>query len=29
VFKSAARALSQATRIDGRIQGVMSTKGSL
>lgn len=29
VFKSAARALSQATRIDGRIQGVMSTKGTL
>jgi imidazoleglycerol-phosphate dehydratase len=29
VFKSAARALSQATRLDGRIQGVMSTKGSL
>jgi len=29
VFKSAARALSQATRVDGRIQGVMSTKGSL
>ena len=29
VFKSAARALSQATRIDKRIQGVMSTKGSL
>jgi len=29
VFKSAARALSQATRIDGRIQGVMSTKGIL
>jgi imidazoleglycerol-phosphate dehydratase len=29
VFKSAARALSQATRIDERIQGVMSTKGSL
>jgi imidazoleglycerol-phosphate dehydratase len=29
VFKSAARALSQATRINGRIQGVMSTKGSL
>lgn len=28
-FKSAARALSQATRIDERIQGVMSTKGSL
>lgn len=29
VFKSAARALSQATRINDRIQGVMSTKGSL
>ena len=29
VFKSAARALSQATRLDGRIHGVMSTKGSL
>jgi imidazoleglycerol-phosphate dehydratase len=29
VFKSAARALSQATRLDERIQGVMSTKGSL
>ena len=29
VFKSAARALSQATRIDEQIQGVMSTKGSL
>lgn len=29
VFKSAARALSQATQIDGRIQGVMSTKGIL
>jgi len=29
VFKSAARALSQAARIDERIQGVMSTKGSL
>jgi imidazoleglycerol-phosphate dehydratase len=29
VFKSAARALSQATRLDQRIQGVMSTKGSL
>jgi imidazoleglycerol-phosphate dehydratase len=29
VFKSAARALSQATRIDERIRGVMSTKGSL
>ncbi|HEU0177005.1 MAG TPA: imidazoleglycerol-phosphate dehydratase HisB [Blastocatellia bacterium] len=29
VFKSTARALSQATRIDERIQGVMSTKGSL
>ena len=29
VFKSAARALSQATRINERIQGVMSTKGSL
>jgi imidazoleglycerol-phosphate dehydratase len=29
VSKSAARALSQATRIDERIQGVMSTKGSL
>ncbi len=29
VFKSAARALSQAVRIDERIQGVMSTKGSL
>src|SRR5262249_40271586 len=29
VFKSAARALSQATRIDERIQGLMSTKGSL
>jgi imidazoleglycerol-phosphate dehydratase len=27
VFKSVARAISQATRIDGRIQGVMSTKG--
>jgi imidazoleglycerol-phosphate dehydratase len=29
VFKSAARAISQAVRIDDRIQGVMSTKGSL
>ncbi len=29
VFKSVARALSQAARIDERIQGVMSTKGSL
>jgi len=29
VFKSAARALSQATRVNERIQGVMSTKGSL
>jgi len=29
VFKSAARALSQATRINERIQGVMSTKGIL
>jgi imidazoleglycerol-phosphate dehydratase len=29
VFKSAARALSQATRINERIQGVMSTKGKL
>jgi imidazoleglycerol-phosphate dehydratase len=29
VFKSAARALSQAARTDERIQGVMSTKGSL
>lgn len=29
VFKSAARALSQATRINERIKGVMSTKGSL
>jgi imidazoleglycerol-phosphate dehydratase len=29
VFKSAARALSQATRFNERIQGVMSTKGSL
>jgi imidazoleglycerol-phosphate dehydratase len=29
VFKSAARALSQATRLDERIQGVMSTKGRL
>src|SRR5262252_3009318 len=29
VFKSAARALSQATRVDERIQGVMSTKGIL
>jgi imidazoleglycerol-phosphate dehydratase len=29
VFKSAARALSQATRVDERIQGLMSTKGSL
>ncbi|HEY8460925.1 MAG TPA: imidazoleglycerol-phosphate dehydratase HisB [Blastocatellia bacterium] len=29
VFKSAARALSQATRINERIQGVMSTKGNL
>ena len=29
VFKSAARALSQAARLDERIQGVMSTKGSL
>jgi imidazoleglycerol-phosphate dehydratase len=29
VFKSAARALSRATRFNERIQGVMSTKGSL
>jgi imidazoleglycerol-phosphate dehydratase len=29
VFKSTARALSQATRINERVQGVMSTKGSL
>jgi imidazoleglycerol-phosphate dehydratase len=29
VFKSAARALSQAARIDQRIQGVMSTKGTI
>ncbi len=29
VFKAATRALSQATRIDDRIQGVMSTKGKL
>lgn len=29
VFKSAARALSQAVRIDERIQGVMSTKGAI
>jgi imidazoleglycerol-phosphate dehydratase len=29
VFKSTARALSQAVRIDKRIQGVMSTKGSI
>jgi imidazoleglycerol-phosphate dehydratase len=29
VFKSSARAISQAVRIDDRISGVMSTKGSL
>lgn len=29
VFKSTARALSQAIRLDDRIQGVMSTKGTL
>lgn len=29
VFKSVTRALSQAIRIDGRIQGVMSTKGTI
>ncbi|HZS05688.1 MAG TPA: imidazoleglycerol-phosphate dehydratase HisB [Blastocatellia bacterium] len=29
VFKSTARALSQATRLDDRIKGVMSTKGTL
>ena len=29
VFKSAARALSQAVRLDDRISGVMSTKGTL
>jgi imidazoleglycerol-phosphate dehydratase len=29
VFKSVARALSQATRINERVQGVLSTKGSL
>lgn len=29
VFKSAARALSQAVRLDGRIKGVMSTKGTI
>lgn len=29
VFKSAARALSQAVRIDDRIKGVMSTKGTI
>ena len=29
VFKSAARAISQAVQIDDRIKGVMSTKGSL
>ena len=29
VFKATARALSQATRLDERIKGVMSTKGSL
>lgn len=29
VFKSAARALSQAARIDDRIKGVMSTKGTI
>ncbi|MBX3277127.1 MAG: imidazoleglycerol-phosphate dehydratase HisB [Acidobacteria bacterium] len=29
VFKSAARALSQAVRLDARIEGVMSTKGVL
>ncbi|MCI0659761.1 MAG: imidazoleglycerol-phosphate dehydratase HisB [Acidobacteria bacterium] len=29
VFKAAARALSQAVRIDQRIQGVMSTKGTI
>jgi imidazoleglycerol-phosphate dehydratase len=28
-FKAAARALAQATRVDGRIAGVMSTKGTL
>lgn len=29
VFKSVTRALSQAVRIDGRIEGVMSTKGTI
>jgi imidazoleglycerol-phosphate dehydratase len=29
VFKAAARALSQAVKMDGRIKGVMSTKGTL
>ena len=29
VFKAAARALSQATRVDARVTGVMSTKGTL
>jgi imidazoleglycerol-phosphate dehydratase len=29
VFKSAARALAQAVRLDGRIKGVMSTKGTI
>lgn len=29
VFKAAARALSQAVRLDGRIDGVLSTKGTL
>ena len=29
VFKATARALSQATRMDERIKGVMSTKGTL
>ncbi|MGH9769216.1 MAG: imidazoleglycerol-phosphate dehydratase HisB [Blastocatellia bacterium] len=29
VFKSAARALSQAVRLDNRIRGVMSTKGTI
>jgi imidazoleglycerol-phosphate dehydratase len=28
-FKAAARALGQATRMDPRIKGVLSTKGSL
>jgi imidazoleglycerol-phosphate dehydratase len=29
IFKAAARALRHAVRLDGRIEGVMSTKGTL